>query len=128
MKVLNFKQKEKSFDSFSSNNTNIIKNEKNVIYFSKFELRIILNFYSKQVSVGLCRDYAIDNINNASLFSIYKHTYDKPLYQIIKNSKKGFKNNTYFLITDCNKMIDKNIFIDQLLLRFEKKLAIRKQK
>ena len=117
MKIINF-----------NNKINISKNEKNITYFSKDELRIILNFYSKQVSLGTWRDYAIDNLNNESFFSIYKHTYDQATYQIVKVSKKGHGNKTYFMIKDYYKMLDKGEFIDRLLSKFEKKLVIKKLK
>ena len=106
--------------SFNQNNK--------IIYFSRYELKIILNFYSKQVSNGLWRDYAMDNLNNESFFSIYKHTFDQPLYQIIKINKKDYGKNPYFIIRDYNKILDKSNFIDLLLSRFEKKLLIKKLK
>ena len=124
MKIISFNQKKKILNNLSTN----IKNDKNIIYFSKYELKIILNFYSKQVSNGLWRDYAMDNLNNESLFSIYKHTFDQPLYQIIKVNKKDYRKQPYFVITDFSKVLDKSNFIDILLSRFEKKLFLKKLK
>ena len=124
MKVINFYQSKIILNNVSINK----KNEKNIIYFSKYELKIILNFYSKQVSNGLWRDYAIDNLNNESLFSIYKHTFDQPLYQIIKISKKDYGKKPYFIIRNYRKILNKSDFIDLLLTRFEKKLFIKKLK
>ena len=124
MKVISFNQNKNILDNLSTNK----KNDKNIIYFSKYELKIILNFYSKQVSNGLWRDYAIDNLNNESFFSIYKHTFDQPLYQIIKINKKDYGKNSYFIIRNYNKILDKSNFIDLLLSRFEKKLFIKKLK
>ncbi len=62
----------------------INKNNKNFIFFSKYELTSILNLYSKQVSKGFWKDYALDSKANIAIFSIYKHSHDKPIYQIIK--------------------------------------------
>ena len=121
MKVINFYQSKIILNNVSINK----KNEKNIIYFSKYELKIILNFYSKQVSNGLWRDYAIDNLNNESLFSIYKHTFDQPLYQIIKISKKDYGKKPYFIIRNYRKILDKSDFIDLLLTRFEKSLSLK---
>ena len=121
MKVINFYQSKIILNNVSINK----KNEKNIIYFSKYELKIILNFYSKQVSNGLWRDYAIDNLKNESLFSIYKHTFDQPLYQIIKISKKDYGKKPYFIIRNYRKILDKSDFIDLLLTRFEKSLSLK---
>ena len=66
------------------NNTVNIKNiEKKIIFFSKLELSSILNLYSKQVSKGNWKDYALDSKIDNAIFSIYRHTQDKPMFQII---------------------------------------------
>ena len=57
----------------------INKNNKNFIFFSKYELTSILNLYSKQVSKGFWKDYALDSKANTAIFSIYKHSHDKPM-------------------------------------------------
>ena len=89
----------------STNNTNIKNNainlkiiEKKFIFFSKLELTSILNLYSKQVSKGYWRDYALDSKIDNAIFSIYRHSQDKPMFQIIKNSQKGFRNKPSFYI------------------------------
>ena len=60
MSVVKFLKKNN--DNNSENySANTIKLDKNFIFFSKFELTSILNLYSKQVSKGSWRDYALDN-------------------------------------------------------------------
>ena len=104
----------------------INKNNKNFIFFSKYELTSILNLYSKQVSKGFWKDYALDSKANTAIFSIYKHSHDKPMYQIIKKSLKGFRNMPNFFITKDDEIINKSNEISTILLKFEKKLSIRK--
>ena len=48
------------------------------LYFSKNELSKILNIYSKGVSRGKWKDYAIDFNNNNAFFYIFKHTLASP--------------------------------------------------
>jgi hypothetical protein len=103
-----------------------VKSEKNLIFFSKLELSAILNLYSKQVSKGSWRDYALDSQVDTAIFSIYKHTHDKPLYQIIKKSQKGFRNKPEFSIKHEVSTINKSNEILTILSKFEKKLSIRK--
>lgn len=115
----------------SSNNTNIknIKNiEKKFIFFSKLELSSILNLYSKQVSKGNWRDYALDSKIDNAIFSIYRHTQDKPMFQIIKNSQKGFRNKPSFYIKKGEEIISKSKSLFTILSNFEKKLSIKKLK
>ena len=130
MQIINFNQKVNSFlknNSQYHNGNNKVLSNKNIIYFSKYELTIILNLYSKQVSLGSWRDYAIDSKNDIAVFSIYRHTHDQPMYQVIKTSKKGCRNNPNFFIKDYNKIIYKSKFIEQILSKFEKKINIKKQ-
>ena len=101
-------------------------NNDNIIYFSKYELTSILNLYSKQVSKGFWKDYALDSKANTAIFSIYKHSHDKPMYQIIKKSFKGFRKMPDFFITKDSEIINKSTEISTILSKFEKKLSIRK--
>ena len=119
----------------SSNSTNInystinIKNiEKKIIFFSKLELSSILNLYSKEVSKGNWRDYALDSKIDNAIFSIYRHTQDKPMFQIIKNSQKGFRNKPSFYIKKGEEIISKSKSLFTILSNFEKKLSIKKLK
>ena len=117
----------------SANNTNIKNNainfkmiEKKFIFFSKLELTSILNLYSKQVSKGHWRDYALDSKIDNAIFSIYRHTQDKPMYQIIKNSQKGFRNKPSFYIKKGEEFMSKSNSLFTILSNFEKKLSIKK--
>ena len=56
--------------SASTNNHNL--------YFSKHELAKILNLYSKGVSSGEWKDYAIDFNKNNAFFYIFKHSLAGP--------------------------------------------------
>ena len=108
-------------------NTINIKNiEKKFIFFSRLELSSILNLYSKQVSKGYWKDYALDSAIDNAIFSIYKHSLDKPMYQIIKISKKGFRNKPSFYIKKSEEVISKSNSLFTILSNFEKKLSIKK--
>ena len=104
----------------------IKKIEKKIIFFSKLELTSILNLYSKQVSNGHWRDYALDSKIDNAIFSIYRHTHDKPMFQIIKNSQKGFRNKPSFYIKKGEEIISKSKNLFTILSNFEKKLNIKK--
>ena len=125
---LNEKKNFKKVKKLNLSNTAcfISKNNKNYIFFSKYELTSILNLYSKQVSKGFWKDYALDSRINTAIFSIYRHSHDKPIYQIIKKSIKGFRNMPNFFITQDEQIINKSNEITVILSKFEKKLSIRK--
>ena len=66
--------------SSSSNNHNL--------YFSKNELSKILNLYSKGVSRGEWKDYAIDFNKNNAFFYMFKHTLAGPECILNKSLEK----------------------------------------
>ena len=123
MTILNFKLN-------NSKISNVLKlgnnNHKKTIFFSKLELTSILSLYSKQVSRGFWKDYALDSQNGIAIFSIFKHTHDKPIYQIIKKRLKGLKNINEFYILKDSELISKSTDLLMILNKFEKKLSIRK--
>ena len=132
MNILKFKKKAiiSSLNNinFKDSYLNIKTIEKNFISFSKIELTSILNLYSKQVSRGIWKDYALDSQFDNAVFSIYKHTQAKPMYQIIKNSMKGFRNKPIFSIKKDGEIISKSNDLFIILSNFEKKLSIKKLK
>ena len=111
---------------FYNNTVNIKNIEKKIIFFSKLELSSILNLYSKQVSKGNWKDYALDSKIDNAIFSIYRHTQDKPMFQIIKNSQKGFRNKPSFYIKKGEEIISKSKSLFIILSNFEKKLSIKR--
>ena len=123
MTILNFKLN-------NSKISNVLKlgnnNHKKTIFFSKLELTSILSLYSKQVSKGFWKDYALDTQNGTAIFSILRHTHDKPIYQIIKKRLKGLKNINEFYILKDSGLISKSTDLFTILNKFEKKLSIRK--
>ena len=123
MTILNFKLN----NSKASNVLNLGNNNyKKTIFFSKLELTSILSLYSKQVSKGFWKDYALDTQNGTAIFSIFRHTHDKPIYQIIKKRLKGLKNINEFYILKDSGLISKSTDLFTILNKFEKKLSIRK--
>jgi hypothetical protein len=122
MTILNFKLN----NSKISNVLKLGNNHKKTIFFSKLELTSILSLYSKQVSRGFWKDYALDSQNGTAIFSIFRHTHDKPIYQIIKKRLKGLKNINEFYILKDSELISKSTDLLMILNKFEKKLSIRK--
>ena len=94
---------------------------KDQVFFSKSELQIILQSYSKQVSAGLCRDYSIDHSKQKAIFSFFRSTFDKPIFQIEKKNNVKSKLLFDFSITYKQKIIETNISLSKILKRLDKK-------
>ena len=96
--------------SSSSNNHNL--------YFSKNELTKILNVYSKGVSKGNWKDYAIDFNKNNAFFYIYKHTLASPECILNKSLEKRKKRIFYKIKSkNINKKFEN---IDSLISAFSR--------
>lgn len=54
------------------------------VYFSRTELMQLLGLYSRQVAAGEWRDYAIDHKAGMAIFSVFRHSFDRPLFSIAK--------------------------------------------
>lgn len=54
------------------------------VTFHRAELQEILNLYSRRVARGEWRDYAIDLGNGMAVFSIFRSSFEQPLYSIVK--------------------------------------------
>ena len=96
-------------------------NNKNKVFFSKAELQIILQTYSKQVSAGICKDYSIDHSKQKAIFSFFRNTFDKPIFQIEKRFNEKGKLLFDFSITYKQKIIETHVSLLQILKKLDKK-------
>ena len=55
-------------------------------FFTRFELNQLLGLYSRNVSRGIWRDYAIDHREGRALFSVFRHTQEAAIYTIVKSA------------------------------------------
>lgn len=98
--------------SSASNNHNL--------YFSKNELAKILNLYSKGVSNGEWKDYAIDFNKNNAFFYIFKHSFGGPDWILNKSLEKKKRKIFYNLkSSNQNKKFDN---LDLLLSILNRKI------
>ncbi len=62
------------------------KKQKQKIFFDRRELRALLDLYSRRVASGEWKDYAIDQYGPMAVFSIFRHSFDQPLFAIVKRT------------------------------------------
>ena len=98
--------------SASSNNHNL--------YFSKDELAKILNLYSKGVSSGKWKDYAINFNKNNAIFYIFKHSLAAPECILNKSLERKKRKIFYNLKSKNQNMKYENL--DQLLSSLNRKI------
>lgn len=62
------------------------KDRKQTVFFDRRELRELLDLYSRRVASGEWKDYAIDQYGPMAVFSIFRHSFDQPLFAIAKRA------------------------------------------
>ena len=90
------------------------------LYFSKDELAKILNLYSKGVTSGKWKDYAIDFNKNNAFFYIFKHSLASPECILNKSIEKKKRKIFYNLKSkNQNKKFEN---LDQLISSLNRKI------
>ena len=104
----------------------VINNEKKKkdIFFSKIELKLILNLYGKMVSGGEWKDYSLSISKKEVSFNVYRKASEIPSYIITKNLKPVKQNEKYLIKDSQNKIINKSENLESLI----KKIIWRKFK
>lgn len=89
------------------------------LYFSRTELGQILAAYSARVAAGEWRDYALDHLNGAALFSIFRHTHETPLF-VIEKKQRHPKEKAQFLLRDRNRVLCRSNSVADVIGHFNK--------
>jgi hypothetical protein len=89
------------------------------VYFDRHELRRLLDIYSRRVMTGEWKDYAIDHQSGRAIFSIFRHTFDSPVFAITK--RREGKRCAYQVFCGPQK-IKQSSTIEGALLIFDKEL------
>lgn len=77
---------------------------KHPTYFSRTELNQLLSLYSRRVASGEWRDYAIDQRAGMAVFSVFRHTHDRPLFSIAKRSGAGGRDREFLVYAGLQRL------------------------
>jgi len=84
------------------------------VFFSRRELNLLLSLYSRRVMNGEWRDYAIDHDNGMAVFSVFRHSYDRPIHAIAKRpGRRGTP--PYFVLLSGQRAVKRSDSLDELL-------------
>src|ERR1700692_2875454 len=68
-------------------------------FFTRAELNQLLGLYSRNVSRGVWRDYAIDHRDGRALFSVFRHTHESAVYTMGKCTPPPAAPAEYFVMS-----------------------------
>jgi hypothetical protein len=94
------------------------------ISFDRHELGKILNIYGRMVAAGAWRDYAIDNLSDRAVFSIFRRASEVPLFRIEKNPKLAQKQGAYSVIAASGLIMKRGHELERVLRVFDKSLKL----
>ena len=92
-------------------------------FFSRSELNQLLSLYSRRVTSGEWRDYAIDQRDGMAMFSVFRHSHDRPLFSIAKRAASA-GGSSEFLVLSGRQKLRRAKTIDEALTIFDQKLSI----
>lgn len=95
-----------------------------IVSFQRQELNVILSKYGMMVARGEWRDYALDMGRDAAIFSIFRHTSERPLYRVEKHPKLAKKQGAYIVRNHEGTILKRGHELAQVLKVFDKSLRI----
>ena len=82
---------------------------------------MILSLYGKGVSSGKWKDYAIDTSKDETIFSIYRHASEMPLFKITKNHNNKRVDERWLIKSTSGQILKRNKNLHYLLNYFKNK-------
>jgi len=91
------------------------------VMFERRELERILRVYGRMVAQGEWRDYALDTLSEAAVFSVFRRTSEQPLYRIEKRPALAKRQGAYAVIGQGGLILRRGHELDQVLKLFDGK-------
>jgi hypothetical protein len=96
-----------------------------VTFFERRELDRLLRLYGRQVADGEWRDYAIDGLRDAAVFSVFRRTSEAPLYRIEKRPALARRQGAWAVVSQAGHILRRGHELEQVLRFFERgRLAV----
>ncbi|HZZ89295.1 MAG TPA: DUF2794 domain-containing protein [Caulobacteraceae bacterium] len=91
-----------------------------VTFFERRELDRLLRLYGQMVAGGQWRDYAIDGLRDAAVFSVFHRASESPLYRIEKRPALARRQGAWAVIGQGDVILRRGHELDQVLRFFER--------
>lgn len=90
------------------------------VAFTREELSRILRLYGQFVAAGEWRDYAIDHLKDAAVFSIFRRAAETPLYRIEKRPALASRQGAYAVLSMTGVILKRGHDLSQVLRLFDR--------
>lgn len=90
------------------------------VFFERRELDLILRLYGRMVAAGEWKDYAIDGLQEAAVFSVFRRTGESPFYRIEKRPALARRQGAWAVIGQQGAILRRGHELEQVLKLFDK--------
>ena len=91
-----------------------------VVFFDRRELNQLLRVYGRMVAAGEWRDYAIDGLKDAAVFSVFRHAAETPLYRVEKRPALAKRQGAWAVFGQGGHILKRGHDLGQVLKWFDK--------
>ena len=91
-----------------------------VVFFDRRELNQLLRLYGRMVAAGEWRDYAIDGLKEAAVFSVFRRSAEAPLYWVEKRPALARKQGAWSVHGQGGMILKRGHDLAQVLKIFDK--------
>src|SRR5476649_2142749 len=96
-----------------------------VVFLDRRELNQLLGLYGRMVAAGHWRDYAIDALRDAAVFSVFRHASETPLYRIEKHPALARRQGAWTVLAHGGLVLKRGHELAQVLRLFDRaRLAV----
>lgn len=90
-----------------------------VVFFERRELDQLLRLYGRMVAAGEWRDYAIDGLKDAAVFSVFRRASEQPAYRIEKRPALARRQGAWAVLGAGDMVLKRGHELDQVLRIFD---------
>jgi hypothetical protein len=90
------------------------------VFFERRELDQLLSVYGRMVSAGHWRDYAIDGLRDAAVFSVFRRSSEFPLYRIEKRPALARRQGAWSILAHGGLVLKRGHELPQILKYFDR--------
>ena len=91
-----------------------------LVFFDRRELDRLLGLYGRMVAAGEWRDYGIDGLREAAVFSVFRRTSEAPLYRIEKRPALARRQGAWAVIGQGGLVLKRGHDLDRVLKMFDR--------
>lgn len=91
------------------------------VAFTREELSRILGLYGQFVAAGEWRDYAIDHLKDAAIFSVFRRAAETPLYRIEKRPALANRQGAFAVVSMTGVILKRGKDLAQVLKLFDRR-------